>query len=210
MNLMKRLLFFLALAAIACAVYYYVGTDSGSSNNVIEKFAVKETNQISQIVLSASDGQQVSLLKNEQEWMVNGKFPPRKQVLTNLLGTIRRLRVDYPVSQSALVNVMNELEDDAVKVQIFLDDENEAHKTYYVGGPTTSSKGSHMILEIDGQLESRPSVCYIPGFQGYLTRVYLTNELEWQSKVVFSAAVDEVQRLVVSRKTRMLLLLLRE
>jgi len=61
-------------------------------------------------------------------------------------------------------------------------------KTYYIGGVTQDNMGTYMLLENSAE----PFIVSIPGFSGYLTTRYNTNENEWVSKRVYSYPFSQI------------------
>ena len=67
----------------------------------------------------------------------------------------------------------------STKVEIY--QKNILVKTYYVGHPTMDNLGTFMYLENS----SVPFIMYIPGFNGYLSSRYFTQETEWRDRGIF-------------------------
>jgi hypothetical protein len=99
--------------------------------------------------------------------------------MNTLLETIYSIRVKETVPKTAFNTVVKRLATQAVKVEIYLN--NELSKTYYVGGPTLDYYGTYMLLENS----STPYVMWIQGFEGYLTTRYFTDETVWRSNYIF-------------------------
>lgn len=85
---------------------------------------------------------------------------------------------------------------DNVKVQVFKKGDQPS-KVYYVGGPTVDSRGTYMLLEMDGKPASRPHITYLPGYNGYLTPRFNTDEQNWRTRIAFNESVSDIAKLSV-------------
>jgi hypothetical protein len=52
-----------------------------------------------------------------------------------------------------------------------------------------------MVMENDGQLDSRPCITFLPGLHGYLTPRFNTDEETWRSRLLFSYQPDDIKKL---------------
>jgi hypothetical protein len=133
----------------------------------------------------------VTLDKSPEDgtWMVNKKFPVRKDAIKLLLLTFKNLHVRSPVSNSARNTVIKDIAAVGTKVEIYI--KGELIKTYYVGRETPDNLGTYMILE------NAPNayVMGIQGFNGYLTPRYITKEVEWRDQVIFNFAPGNISAL---------------
>ena len=125
--------------------------------------------------------------------MVNGLYDARPDVIQTLLYTIRKIDVKEPVGKKAQDNVVKRLAADAVKCEIY--SKGELIKAYYVGSETQDLTGTYMIL-IDlktMETSAKPFVTYIPGFEGFLTTRYFTEEIGWRDRTVFNYIPNEIK-----------------
>lgn len=156
-----------------------------------DNFAIEDTGKINKIFLADRNGNTVSLekAKGSGEWVVNKKYPIRKDAIKTLLSTFKNLRVKSPVSKSARNTVIKDIAAVGTKVEIYM--EGNLVKTYYVGRETPDNLGTYMIEE------NAPNafITDIPGFNGYLTPRYITSESEWRSQAIFNYAPGEISKL---------------
>lgn len=160
---------------------------SCDNNKVGEKeFATKEP--IDKIFMANSNGGQVSLTKEDNKWIVNGQHTARKEMVDILLKTIQKVKANYPVSKKEQLKIETEIASSHTKVELYQD--GKLLKTYFVGGHTHDMMGTYFYMEG----ASKPYVCFIPGFEGYLTPRFFTNEEEWRSRVIFNHKRESIKK----------------
>lgn len=187
----KVLILFVALAAI---VYFLVVRKPWTSfNREKSNFAIEDTASITKIFLVDTKNEQ-SLLEKQPDgtWKVNGKFIADENKLNLLLQTMHDMKLRNPVSAAEHNTVIKELTAAGIKVEFYT--ANGLLKTIYVGQITLDQSGTYMM--IDGS--SAPFVTHIPGFVGYLTPRFNTNQIKWKSKLIFGSAPETIQRIDVS------------
>lgn len=162
----KSYLLLIVLAVITLILL--LSEKNGNLKQELRDFAVKDTSSISKIFLADKLGNEIILNRTSNGWLVNDKFPLRKDAIKTLLGTVKNIEVNYPVSNAMHNNVVKNLATKSVKIEIFTTNENVPHKTYYIGSPAPNMIGSFMLLENS----SKPFVMYIPGFNGFLAPRY--------------------------------------
>lgn len=169
------------------AVLLIRGDKGGSIKTELKDFAVRDTAAVDKIFMVKKSNEQVLLTRGEDgRWLVNEKYVVRQDAIDLLLKTMTRLRVKAPVSQSAMDNVLKMLATRNTKVEIY--SKGKLIKTYYVGGPTQDQMGTFMMLEGS----SVPFVISIPGFVGYLSTRYFTEEEQWRSQILLEYDFNEI------------------
>lgn len=178
------------------AAWFYRNKTSSTIKPALRDFAVQDTAAITKIFLADFGGKQVTLTKTvEGMWMVNGKYPARKDAIQTLLYTINKLDVKDQVGKNARANQIKYLSSSGIKTEIYAGE--KLIRLYYVGGETQDGTGTYMLLADPETREnsSLPFVMYIPGFQGYLTTRYFTDELMWRSLGVLNLLPSQIQRI---------------
>jgi len=184
------LIIFLLLAF--AAIILVLTNRKGTIKESLKDFAVKDTASITKIFMADKSPSQVTLTREAAgQWTVNGKFAARNDAMKTLLETINQIDVRAPVAKSAYNNVIKALSTSGMKVEIYSKDKHL--KTYYVGGSTQDNMGTFMMIENS----STPFVTYIPGFNGYLTTRYFTEEDLWRDRTVFNYYPDEITNIFV-------------
>lgn len=193
----KYLPYLLVIAVFAGGIFWFTQTQTKESVTKREgDFAVKDEN-ITRIVLHDLDNSHVELTKSKDVWMVNGKFPAKDELIEQLLEAIQRVTSLTPVPTNAHDHVLKELMTQNVKVQVYVNDDKEPVRTYYVGGPTVDNRGTYMLLEMEGEIASRPHITYMPGYNGYLTPRFSTDEEDWRNKVMFKETPEDIAKITV-------------
>ena len=175
------------------SLWFLFHNGSGTIKPTLKDFAVEDTASITKIFLADKSGHTVSLERQSPgRWMVNGKYDVRRDAMLVLLNTIRKVDVKEPVGKNAVNNVIKRLAGKAVKCEIYQN--NTLTKAYYVGTETQDALGTYMIL-IDPetmQTSAKPFITYIPGFEGYLTTRYFTEEAGWRDRTILHYNPSEI------------------
>ncbi len=171
------LLIFITLLVVSAVIYFT--NNNGTIKKELRDFAVKDTASITKIFLADKENHTVTLTRENENWRVNGKYFARPDAIKILLQTIANVDVKSPVSKSALNNVIKRLATKSIKVEIY--NGNNLIKVYFVGESTQDQSGTYMVLENS----SVPFVTQIPGFTGYLTVRYFTDEVLWRNNSIF-------------------------
>jgi hypothetical protein len=197
-NRMKKYLpYLLLIIALAVAAVWFIKHPSkGTINEQEGDFAVSDAKEISKITLTDTEKNKVELTNSGGVWMVNGKYAAREDLVKQLLDAVTRVTSLCPVPSAAHDNVIREIMTHHVHAEIF-DAKNNLLKSYWVGGPTVDEEKTYMLLEDDGKPVSRPHMTYVPGFKGYLTARYSTDEENWRTRVLFNYTPDEIKSLQV-------------
>ena len=128
-------------------------------------------------------------------WTINDKYNARKDAINLLLETINRIDIISPVSKNEFDNVVRRLASKGVKVEIYNDANGDPTKTYYVGDATANHHGTYMLLEKNGRKSTMPFITYVPGFIGYLSTRFFSDENLWRDRTIFAEQVDNIQKL---------------
>jgi hypothetical protein len=175
-----------------------INNNKGTLKAEMRNFAVKDTAAINKIFLADKNGRTLTLERAESgHWTLNGKYDVRLDVLQTLLETICRIDVKEPVGKKAQDNVIKRIAAKAIKCEIYQN--NVLVKAYYVGTETQDNKGTFMIM-IDPETmktEEKPFVTYIPGFEGYLTTRYFTEEEGWRNRTIFRYNPNDIKSIKV-------------
>lgn len=183
----KHIVSFALLLCLALSVYLHRHS-SDSINRIDRKdFSVTDTSWVKEIKISSKQPQ-IAVLKriNENTWSINENFTASKSSIYYLLKTLQRMEVAYPIPLSIRDNVLGNLAVKGLKVEITLKDGQE--KTFYVGAENKELTATYMMLE--NALE--PYAVHIPGFNGYLSSRFFTNEYLWRDKTVTNVKPESI------------------
>ncbi len=171
------------------AAAYFVKNLKGKSSTLNEEaknFKVEDTTSITKIILSDKRNNKVTLKKTEKGWTVNDKYFARADAMSTLLYTIKMIDVKYPVPKSMKAGVLRIMSGIAIEAQIFAG--SSLIKQYYIGHNTQDYEGTFMLLKNldDDRNYDEPFVCYIPGFQGFLSVRYSADAEDWRSTTIIN------------------------
>lgn len=187
----NKTLLVVAAALLAITSYFIFSQTNGTIKRELRDFAVADTASITKIFMADKRGKSALLeRKGVGEWTVNNKYPARQDAINTLLYTMKVIEVRSPAGKAAYNTVMKELSTSATKVEIFAGEKKL--KTYYVGSPTQDMLGTFMYLENS----SVPFINHIPGFNGFLSTRYFTDEIEWRSQMIFTYGENEIKKVV--------------
>lgn len=194
----KYLPYLLIIILLGGATGWFIWHKTRGVGSLDEKLlAIDNANDITKVVLTCSDKRQIELTKPEGQWMVNGKYPARQELLENLFGVLTKIRVLCPVARAAHDNVIKMMMNYNVKVEVWTGKDKDPVKTYYIGGPTPDEQGTYTLYEEDGKIAERPYITYIPNYRGYLTPNFNTDLETWRSKLLFNYKPEDVKSISV-------------
>jgi len=182
----------LASLILIAAVVYLIKTQKFSKKE-LSNFAIKDTSLVTKIFLANKSGSGSVVLEKQPDnyWKVNNKYRVRKDAINNILSTLASLKVKAPVGRASFNNIVKELASTATKVEVY--NNSNLIKTIYVGGPTMDYNGTYMMIEGS----SKPYIVEIPGFEGYLSTRFFTEEEQWKDSKIFYTKFKELQKVVM-------------
>lgn len=194
----KNLIIAIIIISLAGIAGYFMFNNKPKHTVEAEQaFYLDNTDNVTKIFMADKGGKKVLLEKVDGVWMVNGKYTAFKAKVNVLLETIRRIRVDYPVTERMYNNVIKELATTSTKVEIYENNNAKPSKVYFVGGETLDGLGTPMIMEIEGKVASNPYVVHIPGFTGNVNPRYFLDEKDWRSTTIFDHQIDDIKEVSV-------------
>lgn len=177
----KNLLYIPLILCLGLLSYYLLNKDNSISRTDRRDFAIADTSQVVKVILT-SKTPEVAVIErvDENSWTVNEVYKARKSAVYYLLKTMQRMEIAHPVPLSMRDNVLGNLAVRGIKVQVFL--KNGEEKTFYVGGENQELSATFMML----QGATDPYAVHIPGFRGYLSSRFFTQEYVWRDKTVLN------------------------
>src|SRR6218665_1099686 len=129
----------IVLAAVS--IYIYTSKSKLSTINQDERaFAFKDTAAITKIFIADKEGDQSTLVRTKNGWVVNNKYNCRADAILNLLEVIKNVEVKMPVPKQGREAVVKFLASTAMKIEIYAGD--DLVKQYYVGHESPDNEGS--------------------------------------------------------------------
>lgn len=195
----SSLIIVLALCLL-CGVSYYLYKTKASASTLDKEasdFSFKDTAAITKIFLADKEGNKVVLERKQNGWVVNEKYPCRPDAISTLLYTMNMVDVKSPVAKTAKKNVIKLMSAKSIKVEIYAG--SDKVKQYYVGHENLENDGTYMLLtnpDTDENYED-PFLTFIPGFNGFLSTRYITNETEWRDRMVINYTPPQLKTIKV-------------
>lgn len=188
---MKRKIQFGVLGVLIIGIVYFLSTNNKATiKPELRNFNVEDTSKIDKIFLVDKMNKSILLEKKQSYWELNNAYEARTDLVNLLLKTIYRMRVMEPVSNAASKAIIKNLAVKSTKVELYK--KGKLDKVFYVGGPTQNSQGTFMIMEGS----SKAFIIEMPGFRGYLSTRFSTNEMEWRTQRVFNYGYNDVLEVI--------------
>lgn len=184
----------IALAGLSIYIYKSKGKTSTIDKEASD-FKYKDTANIDKLFLADKDGKQVLVEKKAEGWILDGKYPVRKDVVDLLLYTIASVEVKSPVSKNGRNSVIKLMAAKSTKIEVY--SKGEKVKQYYVGHPTQDHLGTYMILTNleTGENYEEPFITHIPGFDGFLSTRYNTDEIDWRDRLLINYRPPQIKQI---------------
>ncbi len=189
--------YIVVVAILAAATGYFLFKNYYKTPEQLEaEFAVKDESLIRTIVLQDNKGHKLELTAKNGKWMVNSKYEAREELMKYLMEALTRIASLTPVPNNAHDNVVRDIMSEHIKVQLY-DEKQKLIKAYWVGDASLDNRGTYMLMELDGKPAARPHITYLPGYQGYITPRFNTDEEVWRSRKIFSDPAALITELTV-------------
>lgn len=194
----SRLTLFVALALAATALYLGTRPDAGQLDaDQSTHFSIADTSKVTRIRIADAQGGVTVLERSSHPlglWTLNGRHLARKDATDLLLKTFRRISVRQPVQPKAKEGVLKMMAASGKRVDIHLDGSEAPAKTWFIGTPTQSHTGTHMLLELPEEGRSAdPYITHMEGFTGFLSTRFFTSENEWRYTGVYESRPQDIQ-----------------
>lgn len=196
---MKRNATFIFIVIGLAAFAWWTSTQSDAGHLALDEgtqFSINDTARVTRIRIADAEGR-VALLERQPNhplglWQLNGKLLARKDATDLLLKTFKRVSVRQPVRSSAKEGVLKMIATAGKRVDIHIDGQSSPHKTWFVGTPTQSHTGTHMLLELPNGRAQEPYVTHMEGFTGFLSTRFFTDENEWRYTGIFASDAQSI------------------
>jgi hypothetical protein len=202
----KPALFILLFLAIV-AVVLILQNNSTTLQEKESGFAIADTSVVSKIFIADKQEHSVLLERKGNTWLLNEKYTANPKMLEIILGTMHRIKVKAPVSNSSHNNVVSRMATIGIKVEVYemgyrinlfdkikLFRHERLAKVFYVGDATQDNRGTYMLMEG----AERPYVVYLPSLRGFISTRFSPLEDDWKSHVVFNNKLIDIQSLAIS------------
>ena len=189
----KNIAYFILIVFLGVLAHMLNNQEDSISRSDRKDFSVADSSEVVQITLSTKAPDTAVLRRlNESYWTINGQYKAGKSVIHNLLKTLHRMEIAHPVPLSMRENVLGNLAIYGVRVQVEL--KNGDEKIFYVGGENREQNATFMML----QNSSEPYAVHIPGFKGYLSSRFFTQEYIWRDKMIMNYDNQNIESIVMN------------
>lgn len=160
---MKRnTLILIALFAVLGASTFYLLKNKNTKTTIKlapdQDFAVP-AKEIYKIFLADKRNRKVTVERKGDQWIVNGKYNVKKDVIANCLQAIEGVKIKYVAASSTYKSAIEDLAAHGIKVEIY-GKNDEKLKTYYIGNNDNEGSGTYYIMEN----AETPHVMHLPFF----------------------------------------------
>lgn len=193
----------LLLLGLITLIGYRMSWQSGTA---FSEFAVTDTANITQIVLTDRENNQVTLERmGPGQWRLNKKYDANQVVVESLLRTLYNVEVKGLVPKSARNTVISDMAAKNTLVQIYQRVPRlkmgrmkffyrvKVSKSYYIGGPTQDHLGTYMMLEGS----DKAYITFVPGQNAFLSLRYSTREGDWRDHTIVALTIQQIKSIDV-------------
>src|SRR6056297_2577649 len=174
----------LVIVLIAIAVAFYLHDEKSTLLPGASDFAMNETENVDSVFLQ-QDSVQVTLVKKNGKWSLDGVIPVRKKAITQFFNVLTGLQVEAPATKETREEIIDLVYQNPVHVKIY--SKGNVIKDYLVEDSKYKKGATYMMMKD----KSTPFLVSIPGFKGDLANLYNGDPSYWRDRTIFSySALD--------------------
>ena len=187
----KIIISIIFLFVIAGGIIFFFKSDN--KNLTSELFIVKDTSEISKVVIS-QDSEKIILTinKKNRSWTVDNKYPANKKAVKKLFQTLTEVKISKPVLKSEEDSILNFIKSKGKKVTIYNND-NQVIKNIIIGSYSKNVAGTYML----NPDINTPFITNIPGVENDLNYRYNINPVYWLKPEIFSYSPNEIKEITL-------------
>lgn len=148
-------------------------------------FSSKPKKEITRIEFSRS-GEELTLEKSGEEWLINGKAKARKSGIIFILRILTEIRIKSPVSSDLFDSEIKEKDINPVSVKVF--EGRKLLKSFLVYKTTSNNYGNIVKMKEN----SSSFIAHVPGYDLNIGSGFVLNELFWQPYTIFNLLPSEI------------------
>ena len=196
----KNRLINIVLLLLVCATFFIISKNKRKTlTGKDDDFAVPDTATIDKLFIANKMGATALLEKNDKGvWMINGKYPARRDCIKLLLITFMRAQIKFPAPQAAQENMLKEIASRGTKCEIYQN--KKLTKIWYVGHETQDLRGTFCLLQ-GGDNDKPYDKVYaieLPGFIGIIVPRFFIKEAEWRDQKVLAITPDKIKSVTLN------------
>jgi hypothetical protein len=177
-----RTIILVVAAVIVILVLLRIRSPFGKNNS---SFASEPEKEITRIELSQA-GKKLTLTKNNDDWLINGKTVARKSGVLYILRLLQEIQIKSPVSDELFRTEVTKKNIEPVKVKVW--ENGKKLRSFLVYKTPSNVYGNIMKVKES----SKPFIVYVPSYNGEIGSGFTTNELFWESYTVFNLLPSEI------------------
>ena len=144
------------------------------------------------IFLADREGNKTTLVREGNEWLLEGTMKTRPSTIHYLIEAIRGVEVKYRPAKAAYPKITKDLATYGIEVELY-GKEGELLRNYYVGGVDENGEGNYMIMAESDE----PFATHITSFVGGLrTRFAMTGD-QWRDRSVFAEDPNDITSVTI-------------
>lgn len=184
---MKKYSFYILIIAILATIVLVLvfndkpGTITGSEKN----FAITDTSNITKIRY-IKNGEVMELTKPSSIWIVNKKYPAKKQLVNATLQFLQQFNVISAVPKEMTAKAIETLNEKSLQVTV--EAENKILVQYRFCEIDTAPTKAWIIMEGS----SKPYIANLIGYEIPLFTIFPTSEMMWRDTKVFRTPVSDM------------------
>lgn len=187
----KTVLFILLAIALGAGAWWSLKKNERKStlDKLDLNFSVADTASINKVVVTQFPypGKPVTLDRLAAGyWKLNKQYKASPVLMDVLLTTIRNVEMQRPLAPNEAKTVNDAMKTRYRKVEIYV--KGSLYKTYLIGDDAPENKGTYFKLE-----SGDPYVCYLRGFNGFLTPRYNVTVNDWRDRLLISSTPQTIQ-----------------
>ncbi|MDX5404805.1 MAG: DUF4340 domain-containing protein [Bacteroidota bacterium] len=181
---MKKVWLWLSIVIVlAIVAWWLMNRDQGKSFSDQKSnyaFTIEDTASIGKVIIKDKTPLEVTLIRTNKGWMVDGEYPVRGDAMEVLMETFARMSMRNFAPQSTHELIMRRMATQGREV-IVLDREGNEIKHFFVGENTPDDLGTYMMMEGGDQ----PYAVHIQGFNGFLSTRFFPDPILWRDRTIW-------------------------
>lgn len=180
------------LIYIAIIIFIFLNSCSDLNDGLSGKFTIKDTTEISKIIIENNKEKTILEKNNNNKWLVNSKFIARNQAIENLLLISNHIKIKNPVTKILHDSLNNELNKKG-KIIKFYDKDNDLIKSWIIGNFDKNSGATYIKIENSNKIYT----AHVPGISKNLNKKLRTKELFWLTRTIFNYKYYQIKEIKV-------------
>lgn len=194
----KTILLVALVIILGATAYFTTREPSASANSPLRNFAFEDTSAVSKFIISDTEGNKITISRenNEKVWMIDGtEFKAKPESASLILDALKKTVIKQDLDEEKIETTLKLLAVRHKKFEVFLNNEKEPFKTWYIGNGTPDHKGTFMLLQNGKQKSSIPFITYKPGMRGMLDARFFTSFNDWRYSGIYNYKIGAVSNI---------------